>query len=298
MFTYTQLYKRAADIIGIQSGISSVALSNLQADINQALRLFKNQSRRYWSRKQAVADLVANQQYYTFPQDMVRITTAMVNSGTGSLSIPLLIVDSEELWNKINLVPGMTVGMSTTGFIRGRNELGLYPIPASNITGGLVVSYEPRLRDMSIEDTNAASVTLTHNSVNVTAGGSVFNANMVGMTLQGGDGYWYTITGYTSGTQITIENVYQGATVTQTTLIGHVPDIPEDYHLGLVYYAAYNYFLKRKDQATAAGYKALFEDLIQQYKKVYAEKTTGLTQNDIVPYSYNLFMLPPINVTG
>jgi hypothetical protein len=298
MLTYTQLYTRAADIIGVSTS-NSQAIRNIQQDINQGLRLFKNASRRYWTRKEVTTDIVADQQYYTFPEDMVRVTTVKVNSG--SLVLPVTMIDSEELWNRLNLVPAMTVGVPTSGFIRGRNELGLYPIPSTDTTDGLIVSYESRLKDMSIEDVTP-SIDVTEDSVTVTAGAPTFNANMVGSWLSvtdGSDGNWYQIVGYVSPTEITLENYYQGPSKSSVaSIIGSAADIPEDYHLGLVYYAAYNYFLKRKDKDTAAAFKSLFDDLLRQYKAVYSAKTTGFTQPDIASYNYNLFGLPPQNVTA
>lgn len=299
MLTYTTAYKRAADIIGISTTTSSQALTNIKQDINQGLRIFKNASRRYWTRKEVTTNLVANQQYYTMPEDMVRVTTARVTSG--GLTLPVVMIDSEEMWNRLNLIPAMTVGIPTTGFIRGKNEIGLYPVPSLNSTNGLIVSYESRLKDMSLDDATPI-INVTNGSVTIAAATSVFNANMVGMSLQvtdGSDGNWYPIVGYTSPTAITLENVYQGTSGTGVaSLIGSVPDIPEDYHLGLVYYAAYNYFLKRKDSNTAAGYKALYEDLLMQYKETYAAKTTGQVLQGMDDYQYNLFGLPPQNLSA
>lgn len=300
MLTYTQAYKRAADIIGVSASTNSQALTNIQQDINQGLRIFKNASRRYWTRREVTTNLVQGQQYYTFPEDMVRITT--VRATTGSLTMPITLIDSEEYWNRLNLIPAMTVGIPTTGFVRGRNELGLYPIPSATTINGLIVSYEPRLKDMSVDDTTTVTVNVTVNSTSVVASSGNFNSKMVGQYLQvtdGSDGNWYPIVGYTDSTHVSLENVYQGPTSTGVACtIGQVPDIPEDYHMALVYYAAYNYFLKRKDQAQSAGYKALYEDLLKQYKSVYAAKTTGLVQQDLEPYAYNLFSLPPMNLSA
>lgn len=299
MLTFNQAYIRAADMVGISTTTNSQALTNIKADINQGLRIFKNASRRYWTRKEVTTNLVASQQYYTFPEDMVRITTVRVTSG--GLTLPVTLVDSEEMWNRINLIPAMTVGIPTTGFIRGRNELGLYPIPSVNATNGLIVSYEPRLKDMSIDDATPI-INPTNNSVTVGAATSLFNSKMVGMSLQvtdGSDGNWYPIVGYTSATSITIENVYQGPTATGVaSLIGQVPDIPEDYQLGMVYYAAYNYYLKRKDSETASEYKALYQDLLTQYIEAWAAKTTGQVLQSLDGYQYNLFGLPPMNVSS
>lgn len=297
MLTFQQGYTRAADITGISIATNSQALINIKADINQGLRIFKNASRRYWTRKEATTNLVASQQYYTFPEDMVRITTVRVTSG--GLTLPVTLVDSEEMWNRINLIPAMTVGIPTTGFIRGKNELGLYPIPSTNSTNGLIVSYEPRLKDLSIDDTTPV-INVTNGSVTV-ASSALFNSKMVGMSLQvtdGSDGNWYPIVGYTSPSSITLENVYQGPTATGiASIIGQVPDIPEDYQLGLVYFAAYNYYLKRKDAETAGGYKALYQDLLMQYIEAYAAKTTGQVLQSLDAYQYDTFGLPPMNMS-
>lgn len=300
MLTYTQSYTRAADDCGISASLNSQALTNLKQDINQAVRIFKNASRRYWTRKEVKTDLVQGQQYYTFPADMVRITS--VRATSGGLTMPVTLVDSEELWNRLNLIPSMTVGIPTQGFVRGRNELGLYPIPSANATNGLIVSYESRLKDMNIDDITP-NVNVTNGSATITANGSTpFTVNDIGKwfsVTDGSDGNWYQIVGYTDSTHVTIENVYQGPTKTNVAcIVGEAADIPEDYHFAPVYYACFQYFMKRKDKETAGTFKSLFELHLKEYKSVYAAKTTGLVQDDLEPYIYNLFTLPPQNLTG
>jgi hypothetical protein len=301
MITYTQLYKEVADNCGFSGTVTSQSLTNAQRHINHALRKFKNASRRYWTRKEVVTNLVSGQQSYTFPEDMVRITT--VKATSGGLTIPVTIIDSEELWNRLNLIPAMTVGIPTQGFIKGRNELLLYPIPSANVTNGLIVSYESRMKDMSIDDLTTATLNVTQNSATVVASsGTPFNSKQVGMWLSvtdGSDGNWYQITGYTDTTHITLENLYQGTSSSGVaSIIASVPDIPEDFHQALVDYACYRYFLKRKDKDTAADYKGLYDEALKDYKAIYAAKTTGFTQEDLTPYAYNLFNLPPQNVTA
>jgi len=185
-------------------------------------------------------------------------------------------------------------------WIRGRNEIGLWPIPSQNTTNGLIISYEPRLADMSVDDVTTTTVTVTQGSQNVTSPSSAFLPNMAGMyfsVTDGTDGNWYQITAATS-TTLTLENYYQGISESGAScIIGSAPDIPEDYHLGMVYYACMNYYLKRKDLETAGFYKGLFEDLLEQYKTTYAAKTTGQVQQEIQDYRYSLFTLPPNPIT-
>lgn len=297
MLTFNQLYGRAADLVGINSSTDTQDLTNIKQDINQGLRLFKNASRRYWTRKEVSADLVENQQYYTFPEDMVRITEVRVNSN--GLNFPVNQVDSEAMWNRINIIPAMTINLPMYYFVRGYNEIGLWPIPSTAVSAGLVVSYESRLKDMSLDDTTG-TVGVTNGSQAVTSS-SLFNTSMVNMSFSvtdGSDGNWYPILSVTNANNLTLENYYQGPTsASATCIIGQVPDIPEDYQLGLVYYAAYNYYLKRNEQASATTYKALFDDLMDQYKEVYAAKTTGQVQQSIEDYRYSIFTLPPNPIT-
>jgi hypothetical protein len=298
MLTFTQAYTRTANMIGINTSLDTQDLINIKQDINQGLRLFKNAARRYWTRKEVTASLVSNQQYYTYPMDAVRVTEVRVNSS--GLDFPVLQVDSEAMFNRINIIPAMTINLPMYYWIRGRNEIGLWPIPSQTTTAGLIISYEPRLADMSVDDVTTTTVTVTQGSQNVTSPSSAFLPNMVGMyfsVTDGTDGNWYQITASTS-TQLTLENYYQGITENLATcIIGSAPDIPEDYHLGMVYYACMNFYLKRGEDSQAAFYKGLFEDLLTQYRDTYAAKTTGQVQQEISDYRYSLFTLPPNPIT-
>lgn len=300
MLTFTQAYTRVLDITGVDSG-STQDVTNFKADINQALRLFKNQTRRYWTRKEVTTDIVAGQQYYTFPEDMVRITEVKSNTGANGYNWPMVQIDSEDRWNRMNIIPSVTVIVPQFYFIRGRNEIGLYPTPSNSVTGGLIVSYESRLPDLSLDDVTTTTVTVTNGSQYVTSPSVDFNTNMAGMwfsVTDGTDGNWYPITAATS-TQLTLENVYQGPSGnTKPCIIGSVFDIPEDFHLAMVYFAAYNYYLKRNENANAMEYKGLYEDLMQQYREAYAAKTTGLVQKDQSGDIFDIFWLPPNGLTG
>lgn len=299
MITFTQLYTRVADIVGVSTTTNNQDIINAKQDINHALRLFKNSSRRYWTRKEVTTNLVASQQAYTMPEDMVRVTEVRAN--TGGYNWPLVQVDSEALWNRFNVIPSNTVIVPQFFFIRGRNEILLYPTPSISQAAGLIVSYEPRMIDMSVDDTTTTTVSVSNGSQSVTSPSTSFNTNMSGMyftVTDGSDGNWYPIIGATAST-LTLENYYQGITEnTAPCIIGLVPDIPEEYHLGLVYYAAYQFYLKRNEMENATLYKGLFEDLLMQFKMAYAAKTTGIVQKPLTDNIFNIFWLPPGVITG
>lgn len=299
MYTFTQLINRTADICGFSPTADSQDLTNAKQDINQGLKLFKNQARRYWTRKQAAASLINNQQYYELPPDAVRVTEVYVNSN--GLNYPVKQVSSEYLWNKINVIPAVTINVPTYYFIRGRNEIGLWPIPSSNATNALNVSYEPQLQ-MGTADMTTGTATVSNGSTTVTLSNNVVDPTFVGRWFQVQNRYneaWYQIATYDSANSFELENYYGGyGSGGLSYIIGDCPDIPEDYHLGLVYYAAYNFFLKRKDSATAELHKANFDLLIDAYKQAYASKTTGIVQSQTDKYRYSIFLIPPPPITA
>src|SRR5258707_576836 len=190
MLTYTQSYYRAANLCGVS--ITAADIPFMQQDINQGLRLFKNAARRYWTRQEKVTDMVAGQQYYQLSPDMVRITEVRVNSN--GLNFPTILINSEHLWNKLNIIPAMTINLPTYSFVRGFGELGLWPTPSANTTGGLIISYEPRLVDMSVEDVTTGTASVINGSQTVTLSTAIVTPQMVGRWFQandGPDGTWY-----------------------------------------------------------------------------------------------------------
>lgn len=294
MLTFTQAYQRTIDLTAV--GTDQISIPNFKTDVNQAIRIFANSARRYWTRVEKTTDLVASQQYYTMPEDCVRVNQVTIIAN--GFNYPLKEIASEYNWNKINVLPTATLNVPQKFFVRGRNEVGLWPRPSATTTAGLRVSYEPRMPDLSIEDVTTGTVTVTNGQTIVTASAAQFNQNMLGSyytTTDGTDGLWYKIVAVNSTSSITLENYYQGISGSgRNYLIGEVPDFPEDYHMALVYYATYNFFLKRKDLAVAEQYLTMFNNMVTAYKQTYSSKTTGIViTDDNWNQSYNLFTLPP-----
>jgi hypothetical protein len=286
-------------MIGVNTTTDSQDLTNIQQDINQGLRLFKNAARRYWTRKQISANLVVSQQDYQLPADFVRITEVTITAN--GIVYPLVEVPSEHIWNELNVIPAVTIYIPTKFFVKGFNVVSIWPAPSSNNVGTITVSYEPRTPDFSLPDvTGTASV--SNDSQTITDSATNFASSMVNMWFtvnDGSDGNWYQISSVTNDNTLTLANVYQGLTESAATyLIGACPDIPEDYHLGLVYYAAYNFYLKRKDSATADGFLAMFNELRDEYMETYSNKTTGVVFTKQSAEVYSVFGIPPFNLSG
>ncbi len=297
--TFNQMYTRVANIVGIDTSSDTQDLTNIKIDLNNGWRLFKNSARKYWTRVEKTADLVTSQQYYSLPPDCVRVTQVKVSSN--GLVYPLREVASEYKWDQLNIIPALTINVPTYYFVRGRNELGLWPIPTINETAGLSVSYEPRLPDMVHDDVTTGTVTVTNALATVTFAGTTVDASYVGRYFQitdGTGGNWFQVATYTNNTALVLDNDYDGVTGSgRSYIIGDVPDVPEEYHMGLVYYAAWQYFLKRKDDAQTNYYQALFNDFLNRYKETYSSKTTGVVTGSMDRMKYSIFTIPPPAIT-
>lgn len=300
MLTFTQLYTETYKGCGIPA-TDSTNIGLIKRNINNGLKLMKAEAGVYYTRKEVSADLKAGQQYYTFGPDMIRVRNVRVNNG--SLIFPIRSIESENAWNALNIIPSFAVFYPQRWFIRGPNEIGIWPTPAVDIPGALVIAYESRLEDMYLDDTIGASITATQGSQIITSSTGSFKPNMVGMRFtftDGSDGNWYLIIGYTNANTMTIENFYQKPTVTSTaTIIGLTPDIPEAYQPGIQDYAFYRYFkTQRGASAKADDFKNDFLMAQNGYAGTFGDKETSqiiLPNNNML--QYNPLMVPPINMS-
>ena len=298
--TFTQMTVRACGGAGISTNDPYVSV--LQSDINQGIKIFKSAAQQYITRKEQAADLEAGQQYYTFGPDVIRVRNVRVNNG--SLIFPIPTVESENDWNALNVIPQFALFYPQFWFIRGFNEVGIWPIPSTTITGAFMVSYDARLEDMYVADHTGSNVTATKGTNVITCSDHSFTPAMAGMKLtftDGSDGNWYNIVGYTNDSQILIDNYYPKTTQTNAnTLIGSTPDFPEEYHMAPVYYALEQYFLlKRISKDTAINYHNLFTDLQSQYLGTFSDKETSqiiLPGDGIM--AYNPLFVNPIDMDG
>lgn len=298
MLTLNQIASRAYDMVGSPND-NGVTTANIAQDVKQGLQLFKNAARRYWTRKQIVANLVNGQQDYELPADFVRATEITITAN--GIVYPLTEVPSEHKWNELNIIPAVTIYIPTMYFVKGFNVISIWPAPSTNNIGTLNVSYEPRLPDYSLADvTGTASV--SNGSQTVTDSGASFTQSMVNMwfsVTDGTGGNWYQISSVQDSSHLTLANYYQDQTnASATYIIGPCPDIPEDYHMALMYYAAYQFYLKRKDEGNANQFLSLFQNLLDQYQETYSSKTTGVVFTKQAGDVYNIFNIPPTQLTG
>lgn len=291
MLTFTQRKEQAAKLCGINYLEPEMAI--IVSNLNMADKLFENAARRGWTRKEKQANLTAGKQYYQIASDMHRVSSVRCKtSGNGNVIVPLTEVQSEYEWNKLNSYPFST-SYPTHYFIRGNDEIGIYPCPSETIVDGLMVAYEPRIRDMGIDDfTFTADV--VQNSVNITnpsntlVGGfqDYMTENFWIKSNDGQDGNWYKVQKVIDANTMQIDNNYLGPTGNGVSFtMGQVPPYPEEYHEAPIYYAAFKFFAMRKDTDSSAMYRTLFQDALDQYRETYGSKTTGGVIN---PGQYNV----------
>lgn len=273
MKTFTQMKNDAAAYCGLYP--DAPEMIKLVNDINTGAKLFQSAARRYWTESERQTNLVAGQQYYQFPSDMLRVTSVKVK--IGERYSPIIPTGGEE-WDSLNGWPQQ--GSPQYFCIKGPDVIGLYPTPGASVDSGLLVTFEPRVVDMAIEDiTPTVKVTEGSNVVESTAGDS-FNKHLTNncwfKTTDGSDGNWYKVAKYIDDHHIQLDNYYQGPSeLSARAVIGQSPQFPEEYHDAPVYYACQQFFVGRKDLESASFFGQQFDKLMNEYRRVYGNPLTS-----------------------
>lgn len=249
-------------------------------DMNEGAAQFLNRLGRKFNKEYLAANLVANQQYYQFPSEVLRISEArFLNATSGNYYYEPELVTDELFWNQLNNY-ATTSSYPTHYYIRGFNELGVYPTPSTAIVNGVTVSYEPQHIDLTQDDLTNGSVTVTNGSVTVTHSATGFTQQMIGSFLQvtdGTDGKWYRISAFTSTSSVNIENYYEGISGSGRTFrIGQIMKIPNGYQDAPVLFAASRFYQSQNDQRTAPIFDQRFEARIKSAKETYARSTSRM----------------------
>lgn len=261
----------------ITQDYSAAGLVIAKRDINEGGAMFLNRLGRKFNKEYLTANLVLNQQYYQFASEILRISEIRVLNGT-SYYQPTLVTDELE-WNMLNSIV-VSGSIPTHYYVRGFNEVGLYPVPSANVTNGLIVSYEPQHVDLTEDDFTTGTVTVTNGSVTITHSAAGFLPEMVGRWFQvtdGTDGKWYKIASYTSTTVMSLENYYEGIGGSGRSFrIGEVMKIPNAYQDAPVYFAAERFYMTQNDQKTAPVYAARFDARVKSAKETYGRSTSRM----------------------
>lgn len=211
------------------------------------------------------------------PEDAVRVSSVIYLTGT-NIWRPLTEVGDENTWRMMNQTV-QTSATPTHFFVKGFDEIGIYPIPSTAVTDGIELVFEPKHRLITADDYTTGTVSLTNGSNVITGNATVFTNQMADGTYvlqvtDGSDGNYYKITGYSSATSLTMENYYQGITnATAAYRIGQVSKIPEEYQEAPIDYAMFRHFLEKGETDMATKFQALWETSLEDAENVYGNST-------------------------
>lgn len=236
---------------------------------------------------------VASQQAYDLPYNIKTIINVYIS--VGNIRYQLTECPTRQFWDSLNFVP-YTSDIPQYYYIFNK-KINVFPTPASS-ANPITIQYKIRLRDLSQTDYATGTVTLTGGSSVVTGSGTTFTADMVGRWIYAtpptGDGNWYEIGTYTSGTVLGLVNQYQGLTASGiTTLIGEMPILPEDYQDLPIYRACSIYFTTRvPDPTRAATFQQLYDQGYAKLDGEFGSKSfsVAITPTDTEVINPNLFI--------
>lgn len=301
--TFTDLQTICKEVSGITDAGSVI---RFKRDINMGASLFLAKLGREYNRKSRFTDAKTNQQYYQLPEDGNRLKEIVVTNG--GWQPPLEQIPDEFAWRRLNMMT--VVGQPTHYFVKGNDEVGLFPIPSYTLENAIELVFSPRHVEMTQDDYVTGTITVTNASQTITGAGTVFSSILVGQWFQvtdGTDDNWYKISAYNSATSLTLENFYLGTSGgTKAYRIGQVADMPDEYLDSLSDYAMYKHYTRRGSQKSrysvghAGEFKALFDDALERAQEAYSTTTdSNVITADTEYRTYNPFRGdPPASISA
>ncbi len=285
MLTYTG----ARNLFGTLTGLATAPqLAVGDVLINEGQRMMLGADSWPFLEKQQTISTVASQQFYNLAGDIDKPISVTVTIGTTKY-IPKQARSFEE-WDMINSTTGITSDAPSYFFIFN-GTVGLWPTPASS-SNTITVNYQKAVRDVSIADYTAGTITTATNaSAAIVGSGSSWTTTMAGRflritysdTTNKGDGLWYEISSVASATALTLVRRYLGTGIVAGAAAYTIGDcfvIPEKYQLGPVYYAAAQYWRKEGDSARADRFDQQYLSLVTQMQTDEGMKTVDRVLDD------------------
>jgi len=217
-----------------------------------------------------------------------------IADGTTYVGSP--VYDEKQWWNLTS--PQTEYSSDTLEYyqIEGR-DLQIFPTPDTT-NYFLVIKYVRTIKDLVNEDYATGTVTVVTGSRTVTGAGTTFTSAMVGRHINL-SGYWYKITGYTSGTVITLEVPFQEGSLSGASFtVGDIPLLPEQFSDLLTYRAIAFAYRRREDLNMATEYDRLYREGISELKKWGGSQDTSLTVKlcQKPKYNDNIYKNRPITI--
>lgn len=230
---------------------------------------------------------VANQRSYQAPVDALWVSNLTIVNGT--TKYPLTEVKSRDTWER--MTSNNITGIPDFYFLQPRKGLGgakiqLEPIP--NAVYSLIMVFETTAKDLGNDAHSTGTASVSQDSATVTGVGTGWTANMKGryirFTGSNGDGLWYKIAQSVPSTTITLENYYQGVSVSgESYEVAELFELPENLHMAPVYFSLWHYFAFKRDKVQAGIYENLYKGMVKAAHEAHATKS-----RDSVVHGYEI----------
>lgn len=209
-----------------------------------------------------------------------------------------------EDWTRLNNVVVTAAYPSYWYFSNRTNQIGLFPIPADS-KGTIKLGFTVKVRDYSVADVSTGTLSASANGTIFTSVGTVFTAGMEGRAIKlsntdtVADGFWFDITGVTSGTVATVKQAIpvaiSGASIFTISELIPFPDGYEDTPL---WFALDKYYQMKENPVLAREYERMWKEeqqdmLIGDSKTVTSLiKKQGYGVNDPSRNPWNITITP------
>jgi hypothetical protein len=214
---------------------------------------------------------------FPLPKDYRKMITVSQTYGTREWPINEM-VDPKAFNRLFYLSTVMSAFVAQYYHVRGKNLL-IFPF-CSTSTDYIKMFYMKAPVNMVQVDYNEGLITVTNAATTVTGSGTYWSTNVVAGSYIILNDEAYLIDTVVSDTQLTIDQKFQGATLTsQPYLIGDLPTIPEPFTDILWIGAAREYWaLYKKDEVQSA----LLADRFNEYEARLKENTNAKTTEDFI----------------
>lgn len=288
-------YGSARNLYGqLTNDTSTANLANGDSYINAAISDLLG--RRSWPflHRESTGSTVANQQHVVVPRNYTKMKSVKVRVGTTEYAPDE--APNREFWDRLNY----TVATANTSdipqwwyFFNGRCHF--WPTPSGSAN---TVTFYGKIgfRGLSVSEYSTGNVlTLTTGSTNVVGTSTVWTAGMVGRYLKvvesastdnKGDGEWYEIGAFVSGTQVTLVKPYLGGNVVSGTaayVIGQIAPIPEEYGEYPIFRAVETYYASKTTPGAGSksqSFKSRADGIAVQLESDYGAGTDNVLVDD------------------
>lgn len=229
--------------------------------------------------QQSSVTTVASTEDYYLPVDVSWVSDVVLIDSNNKY--PLIEIKSRETWNKVTSTT--QTGRPTHYFLDankgfGMSKIRLYPKPEAVYT----VNLTTRVNNKDLSATKYTTGTAGCIADTVTGTGTTFTAAMVGRYIKfaDGDGFYYKIKTYTSGTSIKLHRNVSATVSAGNYEIVELFELPESLQMGPLHFALQYYFTWRGNTEKARSHERAYLNIEKRAKTLLTQKTDNIIISD------------------